>query len=64
MSYILKTSVHLHKKFVNATALQWLRFGVNFKMEFVAAIKYVSGGALQRRYNLDLPIESGHLIPN
>ena len=37
-------------KFVNATALQWLSFGVIFKMEFVAAINYVSGGALQRRY--------------
>ena len=37
-------------KFVNATALKWLRFGVNFKMEFVAVINYVSGGALQRRY--------------
>ena len=36
-------------KFINAT-LQWLRFGINFKMEFVAAINYVSGGALQKRY--------------
>jgi len=34
----------------NPTALQWLRFGVNFKMEFVAVINYEPGGELQRRY--------------
>ena len=38
-------------KFVNATALQWFRFGVNFKMEFIATTSNVLGGALQKRYD-------------
>ena len=36
-------------KFVNPTALQQLRFGDILKVEFIAAIKYVSGGELQKR---------------
>ncbi len=36
-------------QFVNATALQWLRFGMIFKLEFFAATNTVLGAALQKR---------------